>query len=245
MAVLAREEETWWEAEVARIAAPIVLPGRPVRGGGRAAGQGLAIEVARLAELPVALQRRLLRHAAEQLGAAPDFDGTEALRNLALTGRAAQKCELAGGLRGERTHREIRLTAGQGESSGGPDPETVFTIEVPGEISAPEWGIRVRIAASARSDDSQPLGRVVLRPWKPGDRVRLRHSGGPRKVKEVLERMHVTGSARANWPVLEVAGRILWMQGVLLEPEPGIEVTVSALDAAGPEPRQPRISAPE
>ena len=245
MAELARDEEAWWEAEVVRIAAQAVLPGRPVRGGGRAAGEGLAIEVARLAELPVALQRRLLRHAAERLGAAPDFDGTEALRNLALAGRAGQKCELAGGLRGERTHRELRLTGGQGESSGGPDPGTVFTVEVPGEILAPEWGIQVRISASASPDHSPPLGRAVLRPWKPGDRVRLRHSGGPRKVKEVLERMHVTGSARANWPVLEIAGRILWMQGVLLEPEPGIEVTVGALDAGRPDPLRQTIPAPE
>jgi len=245
MAELARDEEAWWEAEVARIAAQIVLPGRPVRGGGRAASEGLAIEVARLAELPVALQRRLLRHAAERLGAAPDFDATEALRNLALNGRAAQKCELAGGLGGERTHRELRLTAGQGESSGGPDPATVFTIEVPGEISAPEWGIRVRISASAPPDHSPPLGPAVLRPWKPGDRVRLRHSGGPRKVKEMLERMHVTGSARANWPVLEVSGRILWMQGVTLEPEPGIEVTVSALDAPSPSSLHEGKPAPE
>ena len=245
MAELARDEEAWWDAEVARIAAQIILPGRPVRGGGRAAGEGLAIEVARLAELPVALQRRLLRQAAERLGAAPDFDATEALRNLAISGRASQKCELAGGLQGERTHRELRLTGGQGESSAGPGPVAVFTIEIPGEILAPEWGIRVRIAASASPDHSHPLGRAVLRPWKPGDRVRLRHSSGPRKVKEVLERMHVTGSVRANWPVLEVAGRILWMQGVPLQPEPGIEVTVTALDAAGPGSLQEENPAPE
>jgi tRNA(Ile)-lysidine synthase len=57
---------------------------------------------------------------------------------------------------------------------------------------------------------------AVVRPWKPGDRVRLRYSSGPRKVKEVLERMKVTGDDRAHWPVLEVAGRIIWMRGVEL-----------------------------
>ena len=31
--------------------------------------------------------------------------------------------------------------------------------------------------------------------------------------------MRVTGSDRARWPVLEVDGRIVWMQGVELEPE--------------------------
>jgi hypothetical protein len=32
------------------------------------------------------------------------------------------------------------------------------------------------------------------------------------------------------WPVLEASGRILWMKGVELEPEPGIRVTVLGLD---------------
>jgi tRNA(Ile)-lysidine synthetase-like protein len=76
-------------------------------------------------------------------------------------------------------------------------------------------------------------GRVAtLRNWKPGDRVRLRYSGGPRKVKEVLERLRVTGSSRAIWPVLEVDGRIVWMKGVELEPEPGIAVVATDLEVA-------------
>ena len=54
--------------------------------------------------------------------------------------------------------------------------------------------------------------------------MRLRYSSGPKKVKEVLERMKVTGSGRAVWPVLAVEGRIVWMQGVEVEPEGGIRV---------------------
>jgi tRNA(Ile)-lysidine synthase len=66
--------------------------------------------------------------------------------------------------------------------------------------------------------------------------VRLRHSGGPRKVKEVLERLRVFGSARTHWPVLELDGRVIWMQGVELEIEPGIEVRVTVLDAESGQP---------
>jgi tRNA(Ile)-lysidine synthase len=225
MARLAREEEAWWQAETARVAAQVVLPGRPVRGGGRAAGEGIAIEVTRLMELPIALQRRILRCAAGRLDGAPDFEGTEALRNLAITGRAGQKCQLAG-LVGERTHRELRLSPGAAESSREVGP-CEYPVPIPGDTEAPEWGIRVRV--SFTGSDPPPISQAVLRPWKPGDRVRLRHSGGVRKIKEVLERMHVSGSARPNWPVLELHGRIVWMQGVQLEPEPGIEVSVSPL----------------
>jgi hypothetical protein len=48
-------------------------------------------------------------------------------------------------------------------------------------------------------------------------------------VKEVLERLRVTGTSRALWPVLEVGERIVWMRGVELEPEPSIAVAASEL----------------
>jgi tRNA(Ile)-lysidine synthase len=93
--------------------------------------------------------------------------------------------------------------------------------EIPGVIDAPEFGLRLRVEADAP-------GRATLRVWKAGDRVRLRYSSGPRKVKEVLERMRVTGSERALWPVLEVAGRIVWIKGAEVEAEAGIRVAAEA-----------------
>jgi tRNA(Ile)-lysidine synthase len=216
----------------------LLLPGRPARGGGRAAGagldSGLAIEVTRLAGLAPALERRLIRYAAAKFGAALDFTATEALRSLALTGRAGQKLALPHGLRAERTARELRLTthlesAPKGKSAGAP-----YTAAIPGEIDAPAFGLRLRIeirnAASARGTPngrSGPAGKTaILRDWKPGDRVRLRHSSGPRKVKEVLERLRVTGTDREVWPILEIGGQIVWMRGVELEPDP--EFVISA-----------------
>jgi len=238
MAALALDEEAWWQAELARLAPQLLLPGRPVRGGGRAAGagldSGLAIEVTRLAGLAPALERRLIRYAAAKFGAALDFTATEALRSLALTVRAGQKLALPHGLRAERTARELRLTthlesAPKGKSAGAP-----YTAAIPGEIDAPAFGLRLRIeirnAASARGTPngrSGPAGKTaILRDWKPGDRVRLRHSSGPRKVKEVLERLRVTGTDREVWPILEIGGQIVWMRGVELEPDP--EFVISA-----------------
>jgi tRNA(Ile)-lysidine synthase len=231
MATLARDEEAWWQAELARLAPQILLPGLPVRGGGRASGAGssLSIDVTRFAVLAPALQRRLLRYAAGQLNAAPDFAATEALQTLALAGCAGQKLELAQGLRAERTHRELRMRAGAisvaGQAAAGPPPE--YAGSIPGEIRAPALGLSLRIEAASSNEPAggQGIGSkraVTLRTWKPGDRVTLRYSNGPRKVKEVLERLRVTGTSRTLWPVLELDGRIVWMQGVELEPEPGI-----------------------
>ena len=232
MSALARDEEAWWQGELARIAPQILLAGRPVRGGGRASGDGLALDVTRLAALAPALQRRLLRFAAEQLGATLDFPATEALRSLALDGRAGQKRELAQGLRAERTPRELRLTVDTASASG-VEAIPEYTISIPGEIEGSAFGLRLRIEATAAAgalEGHAGSGTIAkLRNWRPGDRVRLRYSGGPRKVKEVLERLHVTGSSRTVWPVLEAGGHIVWMRGVELEPEPGILVVATDL----------------
>ena len=284
MAELAREEEAWWAGELARVAPQILLSGRPVRGGGRASGDGLALDVTQLAALAPALQRRLVRYAAGQIGATLDFPATEALRALALDGRAGQRRELGQGLRAERTPRELRLTIEAASATGTASAIPEYATLIPGEIVAPAFGLRLRIDASSvvqegglvgdgvkgggtvseghpsgarapilsidrmyglkpvpflsadRRERLKPVpftGRVAtLRNWKPGDRVRLRYSGGPRKVKEVLERLRVTGSSRAIWPVLEVDGRIVWMKGVELEPEPGIAVVATDLEVA-------------
>ncbi len=253
MAVLARDEEAWWRSELARLTPRLLLSGRPVRGGGRAAVEGLALDVSRLATLPAALQRRLVRHAAEKLGAALDFAAVETLRTLALTGRAGERRELEYGLFAERTHRELRLTTGSAparRSRNGASTPPEYVVSIPGEIIAPAFGLRLNIEtprvetsdARAESNKCRPVAIARLRNWNPGDRIRLRYSSGLRKVKEVLERMRVTGSGRAVWPVLELEGRIIWMKGVEIELEPGIAVVATLLDGEGGEPTQDGVS---
>jgi tRNA(Ile)-lysidine synthase len=251
MAKLAHDEEAWWNAELARLAPRLILPGRPARGGGRAAGAGVAIEVSRLAAVAPALQRRLVRHAAQQFGAALDFAATEAVRALALGGRAGQRLALPQGLCAERTARELRLSLAPepaAEGNGAGAQELRYEVAIPGDVDAPEFGVRLRIAlvddggprsgheSSEKGPKVHENGQVgtdplpqmaTLRNWKPGDRVRLRYSSGLRKVKEVLERLHVTGTERAVWPVLEADGRVVWMKGVELEIEPGLAITAA------------------
>ena len=236
MAALARDEEAWWETDVARAAEQIVLRGRPVRGGGRAStnAEGIALDICRLGSEPVAMQRRILRYAAGQLEAAPDFPATEALRRLVADGKAGQKLELAGGLRAERTHRELRLFRGPASGQKNkPGDAARYECVIPGVLHAPEFGCRLRItAATPAGGPDQGQLEALLRPWKPGDRVKLRYSAGPRKVKEVLERMKVSGEDRAHWPVVEVDGRIVWMRGVEVEPDAAVCVS-TAPDESG------------
>jgi tRNA(Ile)-lysidine synthase len=91
--------------------------------------------------------------------------------------------------------------------------------------------LQIEITGTGASPQSQPLARqALLRNWRPGDRVRLRYSSSPRRVKEVLERLRITGTSRMVWPVLELDGRIVWMKGAELEPLPGIAVIATDLD---------------
>ena len=122
MAEIARDEETYWQAELGRLLPQLLLPGKPVRGGGRAvstspAENALALEIERLRPMSFALRRRVLRAAARRLGVSLSFDQTEHL--LALCGflevptvssRNGSVLQLSGHLRAERSLRELRLS---------------------------------------------------------------------------------------------------------------------------------------
>jgi tRNA(Ile)-lysidine synthase len=112
MATMARDEDAYWQAEMGRILPSLVLPGKPVRGGGRATSThpeeaSLAFEIDRLPQSP-AVRRRLLRAAARQLGAALNFDQTEKLMAM-LSAGGARRQQLTADLHAERSPRELRL----------------------------------------------------------------------------------------------------------------------------------------
>ena len=116
LAELAREEESRWQAELTRLLPQLLLPGKPVRGGGRSVAtapgesqSSVSIELERLRALDPALRRRVLRAAARQLGARLSFDETSRL--LALCGfrpdptvaaRPGASLHLSAGLRADR-----------------------------------------------------------------------------------------------------------------------------------------------
>jgi tRNA(Ile)-lysidine synthase len=127
-AEIAREEEAYWQAEVARALGAVLLPGRPVRGGGRAVStavgeSGCAMELARLAAMPAALRRRTVRAAARTIGSRLSAEETAKVLALAgfgghagVTGKIGGRLELHDGLRVERSAREVRLwRQGRGE----------------------------------------------------------------------------------------------------------------------------------
>ncbi len=231
VSVLARDDEQYWQGELARVLPGLLLPGRPVRGGGRASStvpgeQSLAVEVQRLRELPAALGRRVVRAVAQGLGASLDFAETErAFRLLeGSVGATARREQLTAELRVERTPRELRFVrdgaSGRSGKSGGEE----IAVPIPGETAG--FGVLLRV--SHASGEVHPP--ATLRAARPGDRVQLRYSrGAPKRVKEVLERLGVPSQDRAGWPLLEWQGEIVWLRGAVLEPTAlSLELTVDA-----------------
>jgi tRNA(Ile)-lysidine synthase len=121
VAAIAREEEAHWEREVARILPQVVLPGKPVRGGGRAVSTavgeaGVAVEIEKLKAMDAATRRRVVRGMARGIGSRLSFEETAKLLALAgfggfagITGKIGSRLELRGGLRAERSARELRM----------------------------------------------------------------------------------------------------------------------------------------
>jgi tRNA(Ile)-lysidine synthase len=126
-AEIAREEESFWQTEVARVLPQVLLPGKPVRGGGRAVSTAVgeasnAVEIARLAAMPAALRRRVVRAVVRDLYAGGEkpsgLSSEETAKVLALAGfggharvmgKIGSRLELHGGLRVERSARELRF----------------------------------------------------------------------------------------------------------------------------------------
>jgi tRNA(Ile)-lysidine synthase len=225
MAANARAEEHHWQAELDRLLPLLLLPGKPTRGGGRSVSTSdgssdVSIETARLLELDPALQRRVLRAAAERAGATLDFDATERLLALVTPMAYARgkrmRIELAGGVCVERSARELRFARSSARSFSA---ACTYELPVPGAVDAPAF--HSRFTASWPAELSAPNAAVQLpcahvRAWKPGDRVELQHSRGPKKVKEILSRMRITAEDRAAWPVVAWRGNIIWMRGAVL-----------------------------
>ena len=124
MADVARDEEAFWQPEVERVLRGVLLPGKPVRGGGRAAstaaGAGAcALELERLKAMSAALRRRVVRAAVRSLGVR--LTALETAKILALggfggcvgvQGRIGSRLELRDGLRVERSARELQFARG-------------------------------------------------------------------------------------------------------------------------------------
>lgn len=93
-----------------------------------------------------------------------------------------------------------------------------------GDVVAGDFVFRevdIEVAEKARLNSSDPWWAAlptspsaVVRSWQPGDRIRSRRTGAPRRVKRYLAEAGIPGPLREGWPVVLVAEEIVWIPGV-------------------------------
>jgi tRNA(Ile)-lysidine synthase len=56
-------------------------------------------------------------------------------------------------------------------------------------------------------------GTLRVRNWRPGDRFWPAHTKAPKKMKELLQELHVKEPERGLWPVIVCGNEIVWVRG--------------------------------
>lgn len=230
LAELAQGEEDYWQKELAGLAARLVRSGKPSRSGRSNREQStLAVDLAALKTLPLAIQRRLLRAMGNQLGVALEFKHIQELLFMVGNADAPKAMQLLGGLEARRSVRELQISH---RPAGTAIAEYHYLLPVPGEIAVTELGTVIRAQIVTVSGNEKPSGynasllnrrllapELTIRNWRAGDRFFPAHTRSPKKVKELLQAgrlgYEISAGERKSWPVIESAGKIVWMRGFL------------------------------
>ena len=161
----------------------------------------LTDDLAEVAALPPALGREVLR----RLAGGPIR--TDAV--LALAGRGGTvTADVGGGMRAVVEYGRVRFTRAREAEA----PEAV-ELPVPGRVAFGEWEL-------VAGDDGEPfdadaLGdRLLVRPWRAGDRMRPAGLGGTKTLQDLFTDLKVPRERRPLMPVVEAGGEIAWVPGL-------------------------------
>jgi tRNA(Ile)-lysidine synthase len=199
-----RAEEDYWRELAEREAAARTNPNQ--------------FSLEKFAQLPLALQRRVLKRFAESEGVTLDFAHVEKLRRCAL-GELA-RTELPGGRVVVRRRASLQWRA------VGPEVASAYcyTLTVPGEIQIPELRLRLRAEIVpekfAHELPQEELlnpelvdAELVVRNWRPGDRFWPAHSRAEERLKRLFAEKHIAAEQRPQWPVAVHEDEIVWVRG--------------------------------
>ncbi len=203
-AEIARAEEDYWQSEVARVL-PQLFTNR----------EGSTLSLSELRQLPLALQRRVIRAAGERVGLKLEFRQVEEIREAEAARVVLPEGWCALQKRGElRFEREIADEKADYE----------YGLSVPGRVEVAETGTMFEAMAVPQNAGSgynpqhffDPVllgGELRVRNWRPGDRFWPAHTKAPKKIKELLQDRHLETAERKAWPVIVKGDEIVWVRG--------------------------------
>jgi tRNA(Ile)-lysidine synthase len=206
-AEIARAEEDFWQVEVEKLLPEIWHCENNLK-------------VARLNQLPLAVQRRVIRAAAGTLKLSLEFAHVEEI--LAVAHGNRKSANLSEGWRADRNKTSVVFC--QPNKADETVQDYAYFLSIPGHVTVPEAGVRfeatlVRTSEKAEYNRGNSLdpaklsGNLQIRNWRAGDRYTPAHSKSPKKVKELLQKRHITGNERKLWPVIVSGDEIIWLRG--------------------------------
>jgi tRNA(Ile)-lysidine synthase len=184
-----------------------------------------SLSIGVFAAAPAALQRRIMRAWLRSvrgnlrgIGAAH----VEAMYQAALGDRASAAVSLPGGTLVVREYDWLRVASRIPPGRGGNDRTLI-----PGAVvdTRSGWRIRAEVVpgpvpppsdlATLVADARALPDTLVVRAPRPGDRIHPLGLNGRRKLQDVFVDRKVPRAAREGYPVIEAAGQILWLPGLI------------------------------
>ena len=213
----AQAEESYWDAELARLA-PQYLQGQAA---------AVLLHTDALARLPLAVARRLLRLAVERAKGdlqGIGFEHLSAVLELAASSEGHGRIQLPG-LDVFRSFDWLRIA-----------PPAVDNLEnrnyrlalpVPGSVQVPGERLVIHTELSENTNATETVkdvyngcvgylawnripGNLELRNWRPGDHYQPDGRSGPEKIKLMFQEARIPLWERRHWPVITVGEVILW-----------------------------------
>ncbi len=193
----------------------------------------LSLDRDALATLSDPVLALVLRRAAARLGGDPGRAATAGLVRFVRESQSGRRVAVTGGVTVERHLGTVRIRRSEdaprpreSASTSIPAPPRVYidarectrgesTLVRDGGAARVAWGPTPRrgyphVARLAPCDEQFPL---VLRPWQPGDRIRMPY--GHKKVKKLLLEARIPAHRRNRLVVLtDASGLVLWIPGV-------------------------------
>ena len=207
-AEIARAEEAYWQAELSRIL-PELWDASATK-----------LNLSPFSKHPLALQRRLIRVAAENSGLRLEFAQVEDV--LRVASGDEKSALLPAGWTVQRAKGSLIFHQPGADSAN--DSGYEYILPVPGKVKVPQAGVWFE-AALARDgtqaaynrgnswDRALLAGELVVRNWRAGDRFWPAHTKRPKKVKDLLQERHISGPERKRWPVIVSGQEIIWLRG--------------------------------
>ena len=217
MAEVARDEDEWWRDHIDKLAAGIFEN----REG------GLEFRIGALAELPLAVRRRLIRRAVATVKGdlrGVDYRHFSAVLDLTERLEGHGSVRLPGDLAVRRSFDWVRIEL---PGNSGALLEAV-PLKIPGFYPLPGGSVlhaesgrgadappavkNATLRASELSLDRLPAG-LQLRGWQAGDQYCPAGQTNPRKLKEMFQMARIPSWRRGSWPMVSHGTEIVWARG--------------------------------